>query len=661
MNHGAMGKVLWVDLTAGTMTEETIADEVYEAVLTGVGLGVRLLYDRIPADADPLGPDNILGFTSGFLCGTGALFMGRWMVMGKSPLTGGWGDSNCGGNFAPAIKRAGYDALFFTGISPRPVYLKITGAPTLVDATHLWGLDAVESEERLIAEAGVKNAKVVTIGPAGEKISLISGIVHDGGRIAARSGLGAVMGAKRLKGVVLAGKTPVKSADAEKVKSLNQQFMKWFKKGSGLKKVVTSGLLSRFGRIQRKSPLAIAVAPELFRTVMQKFGTIAGNVLASENGDSPVKNWKGAGFKDFPIKSHAGKLNPQQIIDRETKKYHCYSCPLGCGGEVTLKEGGKSHKPEYETSCAFGSLLLNNDIETLFELNDLLNRAGMDTISAGACVAFTIECLEQGILSKEDVGGLELDWGASAAIITLIKKMIAREDFGDVLADGVKVAAEKIGRGAAQYAMHAGGQELPMHDTRFDPGFAVSYSLEPTPGRHTNHGYQWIDLFGLHKIFPGLPKIKHVSRVKTKYDPTDKWILQVAASKYMQLFNAIGGCLFGAQMGGNLPIIDYLNAVTGWNHEPEHYLRIGERIQLLRQAFNFKHGKEPLKDFALPARATGEEPLSDGPMKGVTLDIDRLHRDFLQGMGWDPETAKPLRSTLENLGLADVAGQIGAV
>ena len=660
MINAAMGKVLWVDLTNATFRDEEIADELYESYLSGVGLGARLLYDRIPAGADPLGPENILGLTSGFLCGTGALFMGRWMVMAKSPLTGGWGDSNCGGTFAPAIKRTGYDAIFFTGISEKPVYLKILGDQIeLVDASHLWGLDAIETEARLIGESD-QRAKAITIGPAGEKLSLISGIVNDGGRLAARSGLGAVMGSKRLKGVVLAGKTSVSTADSAKIKELNKKFMKWFNKGTGLEKVLSAGLLSSFGKVLRISPVNMAVAPEIYKSVMKKFGTISANVLSSENGDSPVKNWKGSGTKDFPIGSHAGQLNPQKIIDRETKKYKCYSCPLGCGGEVTLKGGGTSHKPEYETTSAFGSLLLNNDIEIVFNLNDMLNRAGMDTISAGSAVAFTIECIEQGVLTQDDVGGLDLTWGNAEAITALIEKMIAREGIGDLLADGVKVAATKIGKDAGRYAMHAGGQELPMHDSRFDPGFAVSYALEPTPGRHTNHGYQWIDLFALHKVFPGLPKTKHFSLVKSKYDPTEKWILQVAASKYMQLVNAIGGCLFGAQLGGHLPLIGYLNAAGGWAHEPNHYLQIGERIQALRQAFNFKHGIQPVKDFALPARATGVEPLTSGPMKGVTLDMDRLREDFLKGMGWDPQTAKPTKAALVELGLADVAEEIGA-
>ncbi|MDP8221790.1 MAG: aldehyde ferredoxin oxidoreductase family protein [Candidatus Lernaella stagnicola] len=660
MTHGAMGKVLWVDLTTGTFTVQQIEDEIYESYLTGVGLGVRLMYDRIPAGADPLGPDNVLGLTSGILCGTGALFSGRWMVMAKSPLTGGWGDSNCGGNFAPAIKKAGFDAIFFTGISAKPVYLKIVGDDiSLVDASHLWGMDTIEAEAKLIAEVGPK-AKAIAIGPAGEKLSLISGIVNDGGRIAARSGLGAVMGSKRLKGVVLAGTAPIKGADPAKIKSLNKEFLKWFRKGAALESVLSAGFLSQFGRLQRVLPVSMAVAPELFKTVLKKFGTISANVLSSQNGDSPVKNWKGSGTADFPIGTHAGKLNPQKIIDRETKKYKCYSCPLGCGGEVTLKGGGTGHKPEYETTAAFGSLLLNNDIEALFEVNELLNRAGMDSISAGGAVAFTIECLEQGVLTKNDVDGLDLDWGNSEAVLALIKKMIAREGIGDLLADGVKIAAEKIGKNAGRFAMHAGGQELPMHDSRFDPGYGVCYTVEPTPGRHTNHGYQVIDLLGLHEVFPGLPKIKHVSLVKSKYDPTDRWILQVAASKYIQLFNAAGGCLFGAQLGGHLPIIGYLNAAGGWNHEPDHYLQIGERIQALRQAFNFKHGIQPITDYALPPRATGAEPLTTGPMKGVTLDMDRLRTDFLKGMRWDPQTAKPTKAALADLGLADVAEEINA-
>jgi aldehyde:ferredoxin oxidoreductase len=275
-------------------------------------------------------------------------------------------------------------------------------------------------------------------------------------------------------------------------------------------------------------------------------------------------------------------------------------------------------------------------------------------------VAFAIECVEQGILSKKDVDGLDLSWGNGEAVLALIEKMIAREGIGDLLADGVKAAAAKIGKGAEAYAIHAGGQELPMHDSRFDPGFAVSYALEPTPGRHTNHGYQWLDLFAMHKIIPGAPKPAGFTTTKSKYNPDGKWKGQVYAAFYIQLYNACGGCLFGAHMDGKLPIFEYLNAVTGWNHEPAHYMKIGERVQNLRQAFNAKHGIRPRKDFALTPRALGVPPLADGPMKGVTIAADRLYDDYLDGLGWDRETALPTKAKLESLGLAEVAREIGA-
>lgn len=659
MHYGYMGKILWVDLTSGEVREEKIEDTVYEKYLTGVGLAARILYDRIPAGADPLGPDNVLAFTSGVLCGTGAFFMGRWMAASKSPLTGGWGDANCGGTLAPAIKRCGYDAIFFTGISPRPVYLRVVDrTAVLVGASHLWGMDAIEAEKRIQEEVKDPKTQVAVIGPAGEKLSLISCIVNAKGRVAGRSGLGAVMGSKRLKGIALAGRDPIRTYDPEGMSKASRELVKFLDRSNRARGAFSGKGLTWMGKMLRRSPVALGMTGGMASVVMSKFGTIATNVLSSETGDSPVKNWKGAGFADFPVSSHADQLNPQKIVDFEHTKYHCYSCPVGCGGLLKVDRGKyrleETHKPEYETCCAFGALILNNDLDTVFYLNELLNRAGMDTISAGVTVAFAIECLEQGDIRKRDVDGLDLRWGNAEAVVAFVEKMIAREGCGDLFADGCKQAALRIGKGSAEIAMHAGGQELPMHDSRFDPGFAVSYVLEPTPGRHTNHGYQWLDLFALHRIFKDLPSPPSVSAVKSKYDPKDKWILQVAASKYMQLVNAVGGCLFGVQMGGNLPIPTYLNAALGWNHEPGHYLRVGERIQNLRQAFNFKHGVVVRRDFALPARASGEPPLQKGPLKGVTLPLDRLYADFLAGMGWTEDEARPTREKLEEMGLPEV-------
>ncbi len=655
MGNGYMGKILNVDLDSGIIREEIIAEALYDGFTSGAGLAVRLLYERIPAGADPLGADNTLALVSGLLTGSGAFFTGRWIAAAKSPLTGGWGESNAGGKFSHALKRSGFDGIFVRGVSRTPVYLKVMdGAAKLVDAGHLWGLDCVDADDRIKAEAGAK-CQVALIGPAGERLSLISGIVTDKGRIAARSGLGAVMGAKKLKAVVVGGKQKIKVADRERVSALNKEFTAWFDKGRAAQKYLSAGMLNALGRVMRVSPVAMAQSGDLTKLALGKYGTVVTNVLSSENGDSPVKNWKGSGVGDFPIATHADQLNPQRIVDCQVKKYHCFSCPLGCGGIVEIKEGpyplGETHKPEYESVCAFGPLMLNRDLYAIFKINDLLNRAGMDTISAGATIAWVMDCYEQGILGKAELDGIDMAWGDSEAVMKMIDKMIRRDGIGDILADGSKRAVARLGKGHS-LAMHAGGQEMPMHDSRFDPGFVISYVLEPTPGRHTNMSYQWIEMFALNRLFKDLPKLPVFSMVKSKYKlEQDRALHMFVASNYMQFVNGVGGCLFGVQMDGRLNLPAYTNAVTGWDHEPEHYLVVGERIQNLRQAFNAKHGIKPLKDFRLPLRAEGTPPLTKGPMRKITVDVKTLQGDFLERRGWDMEDGTPTQAKLAQLNL----------
>lgn len=664
MPNATMGKILNVDLSTGVIEPEEIPDEVYEQVLSGAGLAARLLYDRIPADADPLGPDNVLAFVSGLLTGTAAQFSGRWMVCGKSPLTGGYGEANCGGTFSPAIKQCGYDGIFVRGVSDKPVYLKVVGGEAeLVDAGELWGMDAIEAEKRLLEEVGGKRTRVALIGTSGEKRSLISGVVNDGGRIAARSGLGAVMGAKQLKAIVLQGRERVQVADRAEMKRLNKEFLASFKSGLGLSKVFSKPVVTVVSKVMSNSPLQMAQSGALVKATFIRYGTIVSNCLSSETGDSPCQNWKGAGNIDFPLRTHSSKLNPALITQHEVKKYSCYSCPMGCGGIVQVKTGRfpveEMHKPEYETCCALGTLLLNRDLEALFLLNDKLNRAGMDTISAGATVAFAMECYEAGVVSRDDLDGINLRWGNAGAIIAFVDKMIAREGCGDFWADGVKVAQRKLGAASDDFAMHTGGQELPMHDSRFDPGFAVSYALEPTPGRHTSPCYQWIEMFRLDKLFPGLGTMPQIfgSKGRQKRSAT-KNQLMVAASQYLQLINGCGMCLFGLYLDGTLPVPSYINAATGWTHPPEHYLEIGERIQNLRQAFNAKHGIEPKKHFRMPRRSVGVPPMQKGPLKGIMVAERQLQDDWLDGMGWDRQTGIPTASKLRELDLGEVADEI---
>ena len=638
MGKGYMGKILTVDLTVGDITEEIIPDDVYEKYLSGMGLAAYILYNRIPAGADPLGPDNILGFVSGLLTGTGSLFAGRWMVVGKSPLTGSWGDANCGGNFSPAIKRCGYDGIFFKGISSKPVYLYIgKGKAELRDASHVWGRDAVEAEKMLLKDTPA-GARVALIGPSGEKLSLISGISNDGGRMAARSGLGAVMGSKMLKALVLAGANRIAVHNREEIKKLSRKCNKWVQFQPPF---LPGSMMPYVGAFMRVMPTVLAQDGMLYKILLRKWGTGSLNQMSIEMGDSPIKNWKGNNEDFGPKKSVT--TNPDVFTDREMIKYHCYSCPLGCGGICSMTgKYSETHKPEYETVLALGGLCLNEDVDSIFYLNEALNRAGMDTISAGATVAFAIECYEEGILTKKDTDGLELSWGNSDAIIALVDKMINREGIGDILADGSRVAARKLGKGSERFTVHAGGQELAMHDSRNDPGFALHYSVEPTPGRHTIGAGLYYEMFQLWKKVKGLPKVSPLYFKGSKYVvDEEKAVRGAACSKFMNVLNGAGLCMFGSFLGANkIPTFEWLTAATGWNKGPEEYMEIGERIQTLRQAFNVKHGIEP-KNFKISDRAVGKPPLSGGANKGRTVDIDKMMEGYWEQFGWDIVTGKP--------------------
>jgi aldehyde:ferredoxin oxidoreductase len=645
MNKPYMGKILMVDLSSRTMTEETIPDSVYEQYLSGMGLGAYILYNRMPAGADPFGPENILGFCSGFLTGSGSLFSGRWTLVGKSPLTGCWGDANCGGTFSPAIKHCGYDAIFFKGISPSPVYLYVkNGKPDLMDAADLWGHDAIETEEILKKKYGQK-AAVAVIGPSGEKVSLISGVCSDKGRIAARSGLGAVMGVKKLKAVVLDGVQRIGAHDPAAMKRLSRHCIKWV----NFPLPIPGGILARVGSLLRVTPVVFPQDGILYTSILRKWGTGGMNQTGIEMGDTPVKNWDGSN-RDFPVKK-SRKISPDLIKDTEIVKYHCYSCPLGCGGICAAKgKYTRIHKPEYESILALSGLCMNEDLDSVYYLNELLNRAGMDTISAGATAAFAIECYEKGILTKEDTGGLELTWGNTEAIVALIKKMINREGIGDLLADGTKIAATKIGKGSIEFAIQAGGQEPAMHDGRNDPGFNVHYSLEPTPGRHTLGAHLYYEMFQLWKRVKGLPKPSPLYTKASKYKiDTEKAQIAAACSKFMSLANGAGMCMFGLFVGAKrVPTFDWLNAATGWQLTPEEYMTIGERIQTLKQAFNVKHGIEPRDNF-LSNRALGKIPQKEGANKGRSVDLEKLAPDYWDQFGWDRTNGKPKDETLRKL------------
>jgi aldehyde:ferredoxin oxidoreductase len=612
--NGYCGKVLWVNLSTSTLTEEALDEAMGRKYLGGYGLGSKFLFDRMRAGVDPLGPENTLGFLSGMLTGTSALGGSRFAVVGKSPLTSTWGDSNSGGNFGPMMRFAGYDAIFFTGIADKPVYLLVTeeGA-SLHDASHLWGRDTHDTEDLLKAELG-KDVEVASIGPAGEKAALIAGIITDKGRAAARSGLGALMGSKRLKAVVARGKLKVPVFDAAELDRLRRTYAKQLR-----------GLIDEF----------------------RNFGTVATIVPFAMIGDTPVKNWNGVTEIDFPS---IDAIGVDAVMERVQRTYACYRCVIACGG--LMKEGSGEyeyeygvHKPEYETVSMFGTNCLNDNLGSIIKANDICNRLGLDTISAGAVVAFAIECYENGIITLKETDGIELTWGNHRAIVAILQALGERRGFGDVLADGVRAAAERIGRGAERYAVHINGQEPPAHNPKLEYGFASCYRMDATPARHM----RWHGAF----IPPGLPV--------PEYEP-GAWSGRGEAQKVDVVFNhaleSLGLCAFVAATYPHVDtLLEFINATTGWGMTLEELLTTGERIANVRQAFNIREGINPL-EYVVSGRLEGRPPLTAGPLAGVTIDQDVINREFLEAMDWDLVTTRPRDRRLISLGLADVAEAI---
>ena len=593
-----MGKLLFVNLSTGGIKEETPDESLYRDFIGGYGIGARVIYSHQKGRVDPLGPENTLGLVTGPLTGTPAPFGCRYVAVAKSPLTGGWGDANCGGDFGPNLRFAGYDGVFFTGISEKPVYLSIdNGKAQLRAATHLWGKVTFETDDILQAEHG-KAAKVVSIGPAGEKLSLVSCLMNNRVDAAGRSGLGAVMGSKKLKAVVVKGNLRVPIADSEAANKL------------------------------RRKHIANMKALE-FLEDFHRYGTSGHTAESAHSGDTPVKNWGGIGVIDLP---NVSALHKDVTDARVESRTGCWRCPAACKGR--LKEGAGEykypagiHRAEYETQAAFGAICLNNNSEAIAMAGYICDGYGLDTISAGTIIAFAMECYEHGLITKADTDGIELTWGNHQAMIAMLEKIARREGFGDVLADGVKVAAERIGKEAEKYAVHIGGQELGMHDPRFDfPPFAgipaaARYQMDATPGRHT-----------------------------TGFGP----------SQFQgYVVNATGLCLHSnlAVADPNKYLVGFMSAVTGWGRSLDELLRCGERIANIRHVFTLREGINPLK-LKVHGRIIGRPPQKEGPLAGVSSDIEAQAYWNLGALDWDRKTTKPSKRKLLELGLDDIAREL---
>ncbi|OFW60291.1 MAG: hypothetical protein A2133_10025 [Actinobacteria bacterium RBG_16_64_13] len=620
MTNGYAGKLLFVDLTSGTITEETPDGGFYRSVIGGTGMGAKVLVDRMKPGADALGPDNMLGFATGPLTATGVYGGGRFMVTTKSPLTGGWADSNSGGTWGPTLKMAGYDGVFFSGASERPVALVVdAGRARLIDASKLWGKDTYETDDMLQAELGDPGSWVIScIGPAGEACSRLAGIVNEKGRIAARSGVGAVMGSKKLKAIALrpekGARIPV--ADKEGLKAVQKDYLALIKGSNFL-----SGLTAA--------------------------GTGGGVSFLISIGDCPTSNWAATGTDALPT---GGNLDTPNMDIYKLKPYGCHACPVRCGALVRIPDGpyasqDETHRPEYETLAALGSLCRNDSAEAVVRANEICNRYGIDTISVGGTIAFATECYESGLITRADTGGLELNWGNSAAVVALTEQMAKREGFGAVLADGSKRAAEQIGRGSEKFAMHVGGRELPLHDPRMNPAMGVFYIADATPSQHC--GPQGMGILDQGAPLGSDPLLQSNSAGPFG-DYDKKGDLYVKGAAHWQLLSSAGLCSLYAQFDAP-PVVELLRPVTGWDMDWAEGLTVGRRILALRQAFNVREGLGP-DDFQFPKRL--EEPISAGPAVGTSVPFAEMRKDYFKAMGWDPQTGAPTAQTLRDLAIA---------
>jgi len=355
------------------------------------------------------------------------------------------------------------------------------------------------------------------------------------------------------------------------------------------------------------------------------------------SGDSPVKNWGGSGMADF--EEGFENYKEENIMPLQSKRYGCWRCSLACGGHMKATEGPYKgvahHKPEYETAASFGTMTLSTDIGALIKANEQCNRYGLDTISAGCTIAFVIECFENNIITLEDTDGIPMNWGNVESIVAMTDKLALREGFGDVIADGVKVAAERIGRGSEEYAIHVQGQELPMHDPRLEPALATTYTMDATPGRHTQ-GHEG-----------GIPGGLDLER-GDKYDYTGKGDAHRITSALMHTVNSAGICQFGYMTYGLNLLTEFMTVISGEEWDADRCVEAGERIGTLRHMFNLREGLNPAEFDYSPRMVRGME---SGNLRGVDVDIKTLQKEYMEAADWDTTTARPSDAKLDALGL----------
>jgi len=618
--QGFKGRTAVVDLRNRSVKLLVLERSLLSQYVGGRGISSALLYSLLSPGMNPLSTENILIFATGPLTGTIWPSACRYVVSAKSPLTGALGYSNAGGYFGPRLRMAGVDFIVVKHTSDSPIYLLVEdGRVEIRDAAGLWGLTTRQVTKELQAEFGFK-ASVTAIGPAGERLVKISALINDEGRAAARTGMGAVMGSKKLKAVVALGDKPVEAEKSDEFKEISKIA---FKMATNPDRV---GELSRYGT-------SFLVAPK------------------NEIGDLPVQNHYDGTFEE-------GKRFYAEIIHEELriKKAACFSCPIGCGRRLKLAISGlevELEGMEYETIAALGSNCANTDARAVAEMNLMCNELGLDTISMGVVLAWAMECYERGLLTKEDTGGLEIRWGDFEIMKELICMTAHREGFGDLLAEGVRRASQIVGKDTEKYAMHVKGLEIPMQQPRAVKMFALGHA---TSNRGADHLYALPTICYPHlreeaKKYLGLLD-KELNELTDIASWKHKARAVVFSENFCAIVDSLGICKFPTvETYAVTPelIAQGYGALVGAAITAKDLLEVGERVVNLERMFNCREGFSK-KDDTLPERFT-KEPLPSGPFRGSVVELEGMLEEYYRLRGWDSETGSPKSETISKLGI----------
>lgn len=618
MIAGLGGKNIWVDLNKGKIEKRPIEEEIVEKYLLGAGYLSRILYDMIPPGTDPLSPENVLGIATG--CLTASMFpqSSRHVVAGLSPLTDVWGESHAAGFWGPELKFAGYDAIIFTGASKEPVYLNINdGDIDLLDADRIWGKDVFETDDYLRDRHG-KRTRTLAIGQAGENQVRFAAVMNDRDRASARSGLGAVMGSKRIKAISVRGTGKVEVADP-------QNYLKE---------------MDAFHRRMIDNPFT----PERAR-----FGTTSLVELMQHIGRLPSYNMKQGVFEGYK-KIGGDAINENYLV----KPRADFCCLQRCGRYTMIRKGPYKYaggSPEFETQSSLGSRCGNDNLESVLFGHHLANQWGMDTISLGGTISWAMEAWEEGVITDQDTGGLDLSWGNHESIIKLIKMIAFREGFGDILAEGSARAAERIGMGSDEYVMTVKKQEIAGQEPRAQKSMGLA---AVTAARGADHLYAFpvLDEVGFDEDIRERFGEEYLPEMADRLNPKYKGLMVAECENFMVMIESVGLCKYGTQIPPEFYYQDIARALelhNGISMSVEELRNVGESIVNLNRMFNVRLGIRR-KDDQLPRRLT-DHPAPVGPSKGQIVELNEMLNDYYSVRGWDIDTGVPTEDTLLRLGL----------